>query len=94
MGVWAVREMIDNPNDDPAYPTADYRQRIVADPSGSVMLDDPGAVDHLLRPPGRDRAVSIGRFLQGPRVLSDVKRRLLRAAAGGELAAAWLGSKA
>ena len=94
VGVWAVCEVIDNPNDDPAYPTDDYRKRVVADPSGSVMLSDPVPVDHILRPAGRDRAASIGRFLQGPRVLTDEKKRLLRAAAGGELAAEWLRSKA
>ena len=93
VGVWAVREVIDNPDDDPAYPTDDYRKRVVADPSGSVMLSDPVPVDHILRPAGRDRATSIGRFLQGPRVLTDEKKRLLRAAAGGELAAEWLRSK-
>ena len=93
VGVWAVREVVDNPNDDPAYPTDDYRKRVVADPSGSVMLSDPVPVDHILRPAGRDRATSIGRFLQGPRVLTDEKKRLLRAAAGGELAAEWLRSK-
>jgi hypothetical protein len=90
VGVWAVREVIDNADDDPAYPAEDYRKRVVADSSASVMLADPVPVDHILRPAGRDRAVSIGRFLQGPRVLTDDKRRLLRAAAGGELAAAWL----
>jgi hypothetical protein len=94
VGVWAVREVIDNPDDDPAYPAADYRKRVVADPSASVMLADPVSVDHILRPAGRDRAMSIGRFLQGPRVLTDEKKRLLRAAAGGALAAAWLRSKA
>ncbi len=94
VGVWAVREVIDNPNDDLAYPTDDYRKRVVADPSASVMLADPVPVDHILRPADGDRAVSIGRFLQGPRVLSDEKKRLLRAAAGGELAAEWLRSKA
>ena len=93
VGVWAVREVIDNPDDDPAYPADDYRKRVVADPSGSVMLSDPVPVDHILRPSGRDRAASIGRFLQGPRVLTDEKKRLLRAAAGGELAAEWLRSK-
>ena len=93
VGVWAVREVIDNPDDDPAYPTDDYRKRVVANPSGSVMLADPVPVDHILRPAGRDRAASIGRFLQGPRVLTDEKKRLLRAAAGGELAAEWLRSK-
>lgn len=94
VGVWAVRDVIDNPDVDPAYAAESYRKRVVADPSASVMLADPIPVDHILRPAGRDRAASIGRFLQGPRVLSDEKRRLLRAAAGGELAATWLRSKA
>ncbi len=93
VGVWAVREVVDNPGDDLAYPADGYRKRVVADPSASVMLADPIPVDHILRPAGGDRAVSIGRFLQGPRVLSDEKKRLLRAAAGGELAAEWLRSK-
>lgn len=93
VGIWVVREVIDNPDDDPAYPAEQYRKRVIADRSGSVMLHDPVAVDHILRPAGGDRATSIGRFLQGPRKLSDEKKRLLRAAAGGELAAAWLGSK-
>jgi hypothetical protein len=94
VGVWAVHEVIDNRDYDPAYPTDDYRKRVVADPSGSVMLSDPVPVDHILRPAGRDRAASIGRFLQGPRVLTDEKKRLLHAAAGGELAAEWRKSKA
>lgn len=93
VGVWAVREVIDNPDDDDAYPAKSYRKRVVADPSASVMLADPIPVDHILRPAGRDRAASIGRFLQGPRVLTEEKKRLLRAAAGGELAATWLRSK-
>ncbi len=53
VGVWAVREVIDNPNDDPAYPSEDYRKRVVADPSASVMLANPVPVDHILRPTGR-----------------------------------------
>jgi hypothetical protein len=48
------------------------------------------AVDHILRPAGRDKAVSIGRFLQGPRKLSDEKVRLMRAAAGPQMAQKWL----
>lgn len=93
VGVWKVREVIANPDDDPAYPSEDYRRRVVADPTGSVMLDEPVPVDHILRPVGRDRATSIGRFLQGPRKLTDERKRLLQAAAGGELASAWLRSK-
>ncbi len=94
VGVWAVREVAENPDDDPAYPAESYRKRVVGDPSASVMLADPVPVDYILRPAGRDRAASIGQFLQGPRVLTAEKKRLLRAAADGELAAAWLRSKA
>jgi hypothetical protein len=94
VAIWKVKEVLDNPGDDPAYPRDDYRYRAVANDAESVKLDDPVIVDHLLRPEGRDRAVSIGRFLQGPRKLSDEKVRLLRAAAGPELALKWLtGSK-
>lgn len=92
VGVWAVSDVINNPDDDPAYPASDYRHRVVADPAASIVLAEPVLVDHILRPAGADLALSIGRFLQGPRKLSDEKIRLLRAAAGGELAATWLRS--
>jgi hypothetical protein len=55
-----------------------------------VVLDEPVLVDHILRPEGRDKAASIGRFLQGPRKLDDQKVRLLRAAAGPKMALKWL----
>ncbi len=90
VAIWKVREVIDNPGDDPDYPRDDYRYRVVADDAESVALADPVPVDHLLRPEGRDKAVSIGRFVQGPRKLSDEKARLMRAAAGPELALRWL----
>ena len=54
VGVWAVRDVIDNPDDGPAYPSEDYRERVVADPSGSVMLADPVPVDHIIRSAGRE----------------------------------------
>jgi hypothetical protein len=88
--IWKVKEVLENPGDDPAYPKDDYRYRIVADSAESFRLDDPVVVDHLLRPEGRDRGASIGRVLQGPRKLSGEKVRLLRAAAGPELALKWL----
>lgn len=90
VAIWKVNEVLENPGDDPAYQKDGYRYRLVADSAESVRLDDPVVVDHLLCPEGRDRAVSIGRFLQGPRKLSDEKVRLLRAAAGPELALKWL----
>jgi len=95
VAIWKVKEVLQNPGDDPAYPKDDYRYRVVADSAESIRLDDPVVVDHLLRPEGRDRGASIGRFLQGPRKLSEEKVRLLRAAAGPELALKWLtGNKA
>ena len=48
------------------------------------------AVDHILRPPGRDKAVSIGRFLQGPRMLKEEKIRQLREVAGPKMALSYL----
>lgn len=93
VGVWQVREVMANPGDDPAYPAGQYRYRVIAAPSGSIMFDEPVLVDHILRPPGRDRAVSIGRFLQGPRKLIDDKVRLLRAAAGPQMAVQYLSGK-
>ena len=86
VAVWQVREVVANPDDDPAYPRADYQHRVVADASASIMLDDPVPVDHIVRPAGRDRAASIGRFLQGPRRLKDEQVRMLRSAAGPQMA--------
>jgi len=94
VAVWQVKEVVGNPDDDPAYPAHDYRYRIIADESNSQNFGDtPVLVDHIVRPPGRDKAVSIGRFLQGPRKLSDEKVRLLRAAAGPQMAQQWLTGK-
>ena len=90
VAVWRVQEIIDNPGDDPAYPRDQYRFRVVADPGELVTFHDPVLVDHILRPDGRDRAAAIGRFLQGPRKLSEEKIRLLKAAAGPDLALKWL----
>ena len=90
VAIWNVKEVVENPGDDPAYPKEDYRFRAIADESKSISFDEPVLVDHVLRPLGRDKAVSIGRFLQGPRKLTDEKVRLLRAAAGPDLALKWL----
>jgi hypothetical protein len=90
VAIWTVKVAVGNPGDDSAYPRDDYRFRVVAAPADSIAFDEPVAVDHVLRPQGRDKAVSIGRFLQGPRKLDEQKVRLLRAAAGPELALKWL----
>jgi hypothetical protein len=91
VAVWQVQEVVENPSDDPAYPKHDYRYRIVANEAESVAFDEqPVLVDYILRPDGRDKAVSIGRFLQGPRKLKDQTVRLLRVAAGPKMALKWL----
>ena len=90
VAIWKVKEVIANPGDDPDYPSGHYRFRVVTDDTASITLEEAVPVDHILRPPGRDKAVSIGRFLQGPRKLTDEKVRLLRAAAGPDLALQWL----
>jgi len=94
VAIWTVKKAGINPGNDSKYPRDDYRFRVAADRAESMAFEDPVVVDHILRPHGRDKAVSIGRFLQGPRKLDDQKVRLLRAAAGPELALKWLtGSK-
>lgn len=90
VGVWQVQRVIANPGDDPAYPQVDYRYRVVADPSASLLFDDPVLVDHIVRPAGRDRAKAIGAYLQGPRRLKDETVRLLRSAAGPAMARHYL----
>jgi hypothetical protein len=90
VAVWQVQEAKENPGEDPAYPRDDYRYRIVGNEAESMTFEEPILVDHILRPEGRDKAVSIGRFLQGPRKLKDQTVRLLRAAAGPKMALKWL----
>jgi hypothetical protein len=90
VAVWQVAEAVENPGDDPAYPKDLYRYRIVPNEGESVTLNEPVAVDHILRPARGSKAVSIGRYLQGPRKLNETTVRLLRAAAGPDLAIKWL----
>ncbi len=90
VAVWQVAEAVENPGDDPAYPTDRYRYRIVPNREESVTLNDPVLVDHILRPAHASKAVSIGRYLQGPRKLQESTVRLLRVAAGPDLAMKWL----
>jgi hypothetical protein len=90
VAVWRVLAVIENPGDDLAYPRDKYQFRVMADPAEWVSFREPVLVDPIVRPASRDQAASIGRFLQGPRKLSDEKVRALRAAAGPELALQWL----
>jgi hypothetical protein len=90
VAVWQVAQVQPNPDDDSAYPAKEYQYRIAASEADSITFEEPVPVDHILRPAGRDKASSIGRFLQGPRKLTDEKVRLLRAAAGPQMAQQWL----
>ena len=90
VAVWQVEKSAENPGDDPAYPKEQYRYRIVPNRRESVTLNDPVLVDHILRPARASKAVSIGRYLQGPRKLDESTVRLLRVAAGPDLALKWL----
>jgi hypothetical protein len=90
VAVWQVGEATENPGDDPAYPSDRYRYRIVANRRESVTLSEPVLVDRILRPAHASKAVSIGRYLQGPRKLQESTVRLLRVAAGPDLAIKWL----
>jgi hypothetical protein len=93
VAVWQVAQVQPNSDDDPAYPAEDYQYRLTASEAESITFDQPVPVDYILRPSGRDKASSIGRFLQGPRKLTDEKVRLLRAAAGPLMAQQWLTGK-
>lgn len=93
VAVWQVAQVQPNPDDDPAYPAEDYPYRVTASEVESITFDPPVPVDYILRPFCRDKASSIGRFLQGPRRLTDEKVRLLRAAAGPQMAQQWLTGK-
>jgi hypothetical protein len=93
VAVWQVRQVIDNPGEDPAYPREEYGSRLIGDPSASIVFDEPVLVDHIVRPHGRDTAVSIGRYLQGPRRLNADKVKMLRSAAGPQMARHYLTTK-
>lgn len=90
VGIWTVKEVVENSGDNPAYPMGDYHFRAIAHLGESITFEEPILIDHILRPEGREKGVSIGRFLQGPRRLNEQKVRLLRAAAGPDLALRWL----
>lgn len=90
VAIWTVEGAFPNSGEDRAYPRAHYRYRVTADPGASVALDQPVAVDHLLRPvrplatrSGRNQRQHAGRLLHATDALADVTRhrrspRLLR----------------
>jgi len=90
VGAWIISKVIPNPGDDPSYPVETYRFRTITNTSDSINLARPIPVDHILRPADADKAAPIGRYLQGPRKLTDTTVRQLKSAAAGELVNGWL----
>ena len=80
----------ENPDDEPEYPARKFGHRILVNQPKSICLDQPVCIDHIIRGEGYDKSISIGRFLRGPRRLSNEKVRQLRSAAGADLAQTWL----
>jgi hypothetical protein len=90
VGMWPVAALVENSGDDPDYPAPKYQHRVVISETEAIHLDEPICVDHVIRGEGYDIEIPIGRFLRGPRRLTDEKVRQLRAAAGAEMAKKWL----
>jgi hypothetical protein len=90
VAVWPVARVVKNPGDDPEYPARKYKHRVLVSETDAIQLDEPVCVDHIIRGAGYDERIAIGRFLRGPRRLTDEKVRQLRSAAGAEMAQTWL----
>ena len=86
VGMWPVTAVIENSGDDPDYPAPKYQHRVLISETEAIHLDEPVCVDLLIRGEGYDNQIPIGRFLRGPRRLTDKKVRQLSAAAGAEMA--------
>jgi hypothetical protein len=94
VAMWPVGQVVKNPGDDPQYPASKYQHRVLVTETDAIHLDQPVYVDHIIRGEGYGEEIPVGRFLRGPRRLTDEKVRQLRSAAGPELALRWLtGSK-
>jgi hypothetical protein len=90
VAVWRVAQVVENPGDDPQYPARKYQHRVLVNETEAIQLDHPVDVDHIIRGEGYDQQILVGRFLRGPRRLTDAKVRRLRSAAGAEMAQKWL----
>jgi hypothetical protein len=85
-----VAEVVKNPGDDPQYPARRYEHRVLVNETEAIQLDEPVCVDHIIRGTGYDSSISVGRFLRGPRRLTNEKVQQLRNAAGADIAQKWL----
>jgi hypothetical protein len=90
VAVWPVAQVVKNPGDDPQYPARKFEHRVLVNETEAIHLDEPVDVDHVIRGEGYDPRIPVGRFLRGPRRLTDDKVRQLRSAAGAEIAQKWL----
>jgi hypothetical protein len=90
VAVWPVAELTNNPGDDPQHPAGKYAYRVLVNQTEAIELEEPICIDHIIRRDAYEKTVPVGRFLRGPRRLTDDKVRKLRAAAGAELARHWL----
>lgn len=90
VAIWPVQQVIQNPDDDLEYPARKFGHRILINQIEALQLDQPVCVDHIVRGEGFDEQISVGRFLRGPRRLSDEKVRQLLSAAGADMAQKWL----
>jgi hypothetical protein len=90
VAVWPVAQVVKNPGDDPQFPSRKYQHRVLVNEIEAIHLDQPVCVDHIIRREGYDERIPVGRFLRGPRRLTDGKVRQLRSAAGAEMAQKWL----
>ena len=90
VAVWPVAHVMQNPGDDPDYPVRKFQYRVLVNAVEAIHLDQPVCIDHIIRRAAYDKDVSVGRFLRGPRRLSNEKVRQLRSAAGADLAHKWL----
>ncbi len=90
VAMWPIQQIVDNPGNDPEFSALKFGHRILVNQTEAISLDKPICVDHIIRGKGYDRGISVGRFLRGPRRLSDEKVRQLISAAGAEMAQRWL----
>ena len=90
VAMWPVAKVVRNPGDDPQFPARKYQHRVLVNEIEAIHLDQPVCVDHIIRRNHYDQRIPVGRFLRGPRRLTDEKVRQLRSAAGADLAQKWL----
>lgn len=91
VAVWPVAHVIQNPGDHPAYSARKVQYRVLVNEVEAMHFDRPVCVDHLIRRAAYDKDVSIGRFLRGPRRLSDETVRGVYARAAAMVAASSCG---